>query len=284
MLSALDSTDPNTVVAGASKKLEDKEGEEKSDAGEDGKEEKAEEEQSPEDKIAAMKEAAKLAATADESSQNDESVGVIDNDFEETDDINEIPDSRTFLVRVSSRGMAIHWLDLGEYDPSDAVTAMGFLAPEVVARQNAVVMEPPAPQYYTQGMSFAGPPMQPMVPPQAQQYYYQMPGGQPQQQQYSAPQQQWPVQYAQQPIAAPGTVPVTAGEAAAQQQKQNQGLVDGGDANVQSQWQVVYPGQVFPYGGQSQGEQQDQLQDEVNGVSGLGAMGEEPDAKRLRSV
>lgn len=281
MLSALDSTDPNTVVAEPSKPLEGTEEEEnsKSENDDDARERMQEEEK------AALKEAAKLAATANESVEKDgEEVGTIDNDFAETDDICEIPESRTFLARVSYKGIAINWLDLGEYDPSDAAVAMGFIAPEAMRQSTAATMEPPPAPYYTQGMQQQQ--QQLNRPPHQQPYYYQVPRQQP-----YAGQQQWAAQYPpQQPVAA-GTVPVTAGEAAAQQQKQSHGVVEGDPNAPQGQWQMVYPGQMYGYSSHSHGEKPEHVPDEVEGMNGLeGDMepafvdGEQPNAKRYRSV
>jgi len=283
MLSALDSTDPSTVVAAASKPLDGKEeGEASEEAGEkeegDKEEGEKEEAEAKEDPSPAAKKAA-AAAAAIASPKADEDVGVIDSAFVETDDINAIPESRTFLARVSYKGMTIHWLDLADFDPSDASVAMGFVAPDM-ARQNNVV-DPAQAQYYAQAMGFNAQ-QQVAKPPQQPPYgYYQMPrGGQPQQA-YAA-QQQWPAQFSQQPGVAHGGAHVTAGEAAAQQQKQNQGAVEG-DPNSQGQWQMVYPGQMYGYPTASQGQQQPE-EGQAQHENGDADAGEEPDSKRFRSV
>lgn len=280
MLSALDSTDPTTVVADPSKPLDGKEeGEANGETDKDGKEEEAKEVSS-----ADKSEAAKEAATAQ---KEDEEVGTIDNDFVETDNINDIPESRTFLARVSYKGMTIHWLDLAEYDPSEATVAMGFIAPDGV-RQNAV-LDPQA-QFYAQAMGYTA--QQHVGKPQQPYYFPVQRGGQ---QQPAYPGQQWQGQYVPQPGA--GGAPVTAGEAAAQQQKQNHGAVEGDPNAQQGQWQVVYPGQMYgryaagpPQGGQQEEGQAQQEAAQENGIindldpAPVGGEGDEPDAKRFRQV
>jgi hypothetical protein len=259
MLSALESTDPSTVVAEPSKPLEGKEeGEANGDVGKDDKES---------EKPVAVK------ATASQKGQ-EEDTGVIENDFTETDDINDIPESRTFLARVSYKGMAIHWLQIADYEGPELAASFGI--PDAL-RQNAA-MDPAQAQYYAQTMGY---PLPQQVSKGQQAYYYQAPRvGQ---QQFAA--QQWPGQF-QHLVASPGMA-VTAGEAAAQQQKQNQGGAEG-DPNGQGQWQVVYPGQEYGYIPQEQLEQgpQENAQenDEEGGPAPVDAEGEEPDAKRFRSV
>ena len=224
MLSALDSTDPNTVVADPSKPLGTKtEGTTDGDAGKDD-EAKGDSSDKPE--------GGKGAATAVQKAEGAEDDGLIPfDDFTETDDINDIPESRTFLARVSYKGMSIHWLDLGEYDASEAGVAIAYVPPpptQSVPQQGAPI-DPNQAQYYAQ-MSYV--PQQ-----QTSKGYYYPPvphGGQQQQQPYPGQQQQWQAQYPQQQpgvALGPGMPPVTAGEAAAQQQKQSME----GDPNAQ-QW------------------------------------------------
>jgi len=279
MLSALESTDPSTIVADPSKPLDGKEeGGSNGDAGKDDAEEEAN------GTLSEKPEAAKETAAASEKGQDDEA-GMIDNDdFVETDDINEIPESRTFLARVSYKGTTIHWLRITDGDGSET---NGFsLSQDALAQQNALLkgapMDPAQAQYYAQAMGY-GAPQHAGKPPPQQPYYYQG------QQQQPYPGHQWPTQFPQRPDLPLGAVAVTAGEAAAQQQKQNQGAVDG-DPNGQGQWQMVYQGQLYGYG---QGEQseQGQLSHEAvqenghgGGMDPVGGEGEEPDAKRFRSV
>jgi hypothetical protein len=94
LLSALDQTDPSTVVAGASQKVENDEDQENASSGDD---------------------SLKRKAAEDASTAGSDTIAS-DGDWE-SDDINDIPESRTFLAKVSSRGSSIHWLDVGEYDP-----------------------------------------------------------------------------------------------------------------------------------------------------------------------
>lgn len=179
---------------------------------------------------------------------------------------------------------------------------MGFIAPESM-RQN-IAMEPPPVQYYTQAIGYPGQQQMPLGKPQQQlppqqAYYYPPMGpraGQPQQHQQPYPtQQQWPAPFPPpQPGASGVANSVTAGEAAAQQQKQNQSVVEADPNAQQGQWQMVYPGQMYGYA-QPQVEQpeQGQQQQELGAMNGLGgdmdsapvgAESEEPNAKRYRTV
>lgn len=97
MLSALDSTDPTTVVADPSKPLDGKGDAKKEDS-------KVTVQDAAAEAKEAAKEAAKLAATADSPDQK-QGGEMIGNDFKQTDDISQIPESRTFLAMVSYKGM-----------------------------------------------------------------------------------------------------------------------------------------------------------------------------------
>ena len=127
LLSALDQADPSTVVAGASRQV---------DNSNDGDEQLKDESE-------------KTTATTDEDSKpraEDTSTGAgsetISSDVEgEGDDINDIAESRTFLAKVSCRGSSIHWLDLVDYDSNDP---QHFEAPENAAA--AAAYPPPPPQ------------------------------------------------------------------------------------------------------------------------------------------
>jgi hypothetical protein len=281
MLSALESTDPNTVVADPSKPLGTKtDGTANGDAGKGDEakgdsSDKREDGNVPED-----------VYHKPEVSEDDDLIPF--DDFTATDDINDIPESRTFLARVSYKGMSIHWLDLGEYDPSEAGVAIAYVPPPTqAAPQQVAAVDPNQAQYCVQ-MGY---------PPQQQTpkgyYYPPVPHGG-QQQPYPGHQQQWQAQY---PQATPGMPPVTAGEAAAQQQKQNQTATEG-DPNAQ-QWVgggMMYPPQLYQnmhpgqYGVQNQGQVEQQENAEENESGGdaeptTAGEGEgEPDAKRFRSV
>lgn len=217
LLSALESTDPSTVVADPSQPVVNEK--------EEGEEEEKESSKKEATSEPAPKEQEALAADAgvdEKADANSEPVGVIDNNFEDTDDINDINENRTFLAKVSCHGMSIHWLDLAEFDPQD--TAYGFAPPlDVLRGANASGGPPQGDQAqfypYAQAMSYSVQQQQPMK--NQQQYFYQMQRqGQPNYGQQAAG---WPPpNYGQQ---------VTAGEAAAQQQKQQEG----------DQWQMMYP-------------------------------------------
>ena len=298
MLSALDSTDPSTVVADPSKPLDAKEEKETNEnSNKDGKEngsaeKEKEEEDAPEEK---SEEAEEAPSEKEGNARKGEAAGTIDSEFEETDDIRDIPESRTFLAKVSYKGISIHWLDLAEYEPSDTGVAMGFVAPDAM-RQASSGIDPNQAQYYAQAMGYTTQHHQEAIKSQ-QQYYYQM-RGQP------FPAQQWPTQYThqQEPGAAPpsNAAPVTAGEAAAQQQKQNQSAADGDQNGAASpgQWQMMYPPQMYQmqpgqFAGdpsQKQADHREVSQDngDLGGEMGPSSVGDEgdegPDAKRIRMV
>ena len=217
LLSALESTDPSTVVADPSKPVSVKE--EDSEEGE-GKE--------TSDKEVARKPAAKEPeassaagdARAEKANDDADPAGVIDSNFEETDDINDIAESRTFLVKVSCHGMSVHWLDLAEADPQEST--FGFAPPlDVLRGANASGTGiPPVdlPHYNPYAMGYTAQQQQMKT---HHQYLYQM-------------QRQAQQNYAQQAPAWPAPnygQPITAGEAAAaQQQKPQEG----------DQWQMMY--------------------------------------------
>lgn len=257
LLSALESTDPSTVVADPSKPAA--EAKEESEEDDDGKE--------TSDKEAGSKPAAKEPeapktgeASAEKANENGEPVGVIDSNFEETDDINDIAESHTFLVKVSCHGMSVHWLDLAELDPQDST--FGFAPPlDVLRGANASGTGiPPGDlaQYNPYAMGYAAQQQQLKT---HHQYFYQMQ----RQAQQNYAQQAWPPPiYGQQ---------ITAGEAAAQQQKQQEG----------DQWQMMYPPNNNMYHPQSDG----------HGGADMGGNDMEPapvdgdeghDAKRVRMV
>lgn len=97
LLSALDQTDPATVVAGPSQKVDSDEDQENTSIGDDSGNSKPK------------------VASEDASTAGSDTIG--SEADEESDDVNDISESRTFLAKVSSRGTSIHWLDVGEFDP-----------------------------------------------------------------------------------------------------------------------------------------------------------------------
>jgi len=131
LLSALDEADPSTVVAGACKPIDD------SDNGDD--EGKSEADKTDDD--------SKPRAEDTSTGGGSETIGS-DADGE-TDDINDIAESRTFMAKVSCRGSSIHWLDLAEFEAND-------------------------PQHYEpqENAAYAQPPPQPVDPSHPQAHYY----------------------------------------------------------------------------------------------------------------
>jgi hypothetical protein len=147
VLTALDQTDPNTVVAAPSQKVD-------SDT---------------EDSVAGGSKTNKDEASVAGSS-------TIGSEYDgDSDDINEIAESRTFLVKVSSQGTSIHWLDLAEYD---AINGGEGYAPGSTAEMPphphypGMPNEPPV-AYYPHGMDYAAVQHQNALKSH-QQYFFQM--------------------------------------------------------------------------------------------------------------
>lgn len=159
LLSALDQTDPTTVVAGASTKVDLDEDQENSSAGDE----------------------CKPKAYEDLSTAGSDTIAS-DADGE-SDDINDIPESRTFLAKVSSRGTAIHWLELADYDPQ-ADPSFVATVQEAQHFEPTAAPEHAAPYYHSMG--YAAQAHQNALKSH-QQYFFQM---QRQQQQHHHQQQQ----------------------------------------------------------------------------------------------
>lgn len=157
VLTALDQTDPSTVVAAPSQKI-DSDGE--GDSG-------------PEDSKTNGKDEASLAGSATIGSEADG----------ESDDINDIAPSKTFLVKVSCQGTSIHWLELGDFDIQGANEAYNTteMSPSLYAHTS---VDPQA-AYYAHGMDYAAAQHQNVLKTH-QQYFFQM---QQRQHQYHAPSQ-----------------------------------------------------------------------------------------------
>jgi hypothetical protein len=233
LLSALDQTDPSTIVAGASKKVESPEGNAKNgetgeakllDSGESKKlapSPASEEGKPPADTASAS---ASVAGSGTGASEVDA----------ESDDINEIADSRTFLVKVSCAGSSMHWLDLAEYDAAEAEPT--FEAPEPGYAQGGPAVIDPNQAYYNHAHFAAA--HQSQLKSQQQYFFQQL-----QQQQrlpYAPQQSHW-----QYPGYAVGgrhgeasPPPVTAGEAAAAQRQSM--LEDPAALAHQHAWQQYY--------------------------------------------
>jgi len=112
LLSALDAADPSTVVADPSKPVDEREDGEK-EGDKDG---------SPANKG----DGSTTATSPGEASVAESKASSIDRENvrpnkgksggEESDDINDIAESRTFLAKVNCQGTTIHWLELSEYE------------------------------------------------------------------------------------------------------------------------------------------------------------------------
>jgi hypothetical protein len=155
LLSALDQTDPNTIVAGASKKVDSDE-ETSSDK--------------PESK------------TDDVSAAGSETIASGDAESGDSDDINHVAESRTFLAKVSSRVSSIHWLDLSEFEPSQDPSAYQGEAPPDAATYGMPTSDHP--YFAAHSMGYAALQHQNALKSN-QQYFFQM--QQRQHQQYPPP-------------------------------------------------------------------------------------------------
>jgi len=218
LLSALDQTDPQTVVAGASKKVGD---EDEGDAGEAG---------DAEESTSATKVKAEESSTVGSETAGSEP-------DEDSDDINDIAESRTFLAKVSSRATSIHWLDLAEYDLNADQAYPGANPHEVQAPYPPpAAMAPGDPQaQYFHAMGYAAQQHQNALKSH-QQYFFQM---QQRQHYQQAPHTPW--QYNMGPGEQHHVV-ATAGEAAAAQAKRGP---EEGYPMPSQQWAVYY-GQGYP--------------------------------------
>ena len=253
LLSALDTADPSTVVAGPSKPLH---GDKKDD------EEKTQDSKD-DDKTASSPAnvGGQSDVTSPAESKTSESVeGMSENvkpedpqqksgSGDDGDNINDISESRTFLAKVCCKSTTIHWLDLAEYEGNDAA-GMHQMVP---AENPGYAMNPaqhPMPvqgvdpnqaQYYAHAAMGAYQHHHQNALKNHQQYYFQM---QQRHQHYAAQQAAWQAQYGQQPPPmqmppqapqpaqapppqdGPAPAPVTAGEAAAQQQKRSRQMAE----------------------------------------------------------
>lgn len=257
LLSALETTDPSTVVAAPSKLLSGNGQPENGNQAAEGQDVKTGEKEgaTPAGEPDSAKETPVIDAAAEiasggateEESTKGKKRKADGGDSDEGDDINDIADSRTFLAKVSCHGKSVHWLELAEFDANDANAVHGLVTPDAHMQATPGAagqsMNPPQQQYYAQAVGYAAQQHQHALKSH-QQYFFEM--QQRQQQQYAA-HSAWQAQYNQQPgMQAPGQphqpvagapapvqptsgastqpaqAPVTAGEAAAQQQKQGQ--------------------------------------------------------------
>ena len=173
------------------------------------------------------------------------------------DDINDIPESRTFLAKVSCKSTTIHWLELSEVEGSEGggntMAAMHNADPNVYGAVVPVPPDPNNPYYHHHAAAYQ---QQQAAAMKNHQQYFFPPQRYPNP--YAASHAAWQAHYNQQPPphmavhpshgqpltpthapAAPGTAPsaegspappqaVSAGEAAAQQQKRNRQMVEDG--------------------------------------------------------
>eukprot|EP00980_Cylindrotheca_fusiformis_P027978 scaffold22575_cov141-Cylindrotheca_fusiformis.AAC.9 len=235
LLSALDSADPATVVAAPSKPVEeDTVRKEESNDNEANKDEESK---------ASSPANAETEEKTDEVNDGDSTKKAPEKNGDwEGDDINDIAESRTFLAKVSCKSTSIHWLDLVESDGNDGSNVANMhLAqdPAMYGMGPGGPGMPVPPEHYYHPNLYASQQHQHALKLH-QQYNFHM---QRHPNQYPAP---WPPHYNQnhhmihgQPVsppAAPGGPPradgspngppVTAGEAAAQQQKRNREMPD----------------------------------------------------------
>jgi hypothetical protein len=252
LLSALDQTDPSTVVAGASKKVD----------GEHGDEEGNESAFALAQKPAAEVDEAGTKPKADVTNGGSQTIASDVND--EGDDINDIAESRTFLAKVSCRSTSINWLELNEQDVGEAAA---FPPPMVTGDSQGYPGgqpggDPNQAQYYSHAMGYTAQQHQNALKSQ-QQYFFQM--QQRQQQQYA--QAHWQHQYGHQ-MATPGQGEmtqqqgpnVTAGEAAAAaSSRRNQTTPDEAQQQQQQQQWAMY------YQQQQQQQQQGQYMPQQDG-------------------
>lgn len=202
MLSAVDSTDPTTVVAAPSKPLESEIGGVETAAATDDNNEEAV--NAGDGKNGEMEAKAGSSDKKDTSPPETKQPGPKTKKGREKsldekgDDINSIEETRTFLARVSCHANTIHWLELSDYDPSSAPTmnTEGHVQALNAAIRNpstgmAVSVDPS--QYYAQMASMGYTPQQIQAIVVQNQQYYQM-----HQQTYAAQHAAWQASYNQQ--------------------------------------------------------------------------------------
>jgi hypothetical protein len=287
LLSALDAADPTTVVAGASKPLDDeKEGGNDRERDDDAKDDFGDVKKgasSPTNAGGQDETASKASDSVDGGVENvkpERKPKSSTGDDEDGDDINDIAESRTFLAKVNCKSTSIHWLELAEYEANDSSGVRGMVPTEgadsyTPPHGTPKGVDPNHANYYAhaQVMGYA---QHQSALQNHQQYFFQM--QQRHQQHYAAQQAAWQAQYNQQGIMPGGQTPhhgqmspappqegstspapVTAGEAAAQQQRRNREMIEqaGGQHHQQQSQPPPQHGQQPHQGGQ-QGQQQQQ--------------------------
>ena len=256
LLSALETADPTTIVAGASKPVDEsgKKGGSKDEAA-------TPEEGSSKEATSPLTAGAQDEASAAESKTSDNNDG--DNvakqeDGRKTsggddgDDINDIPESRTFLAKVSCKSTTIHWLELSELEGAEGGNSMPSMHNADTNMYGVPVPPDPNNPYYHH---HAYQQQQAAAMKNHQQYFFQ-PQRYPNP--YAASHAAWQAHYNQQPPphmpmhpghgqpatptqaptpgaappadGSPAQPPVSAGEAAAQQQKRNRQMAEDGGA------------------------------------------------------
>ena len=267
LLSSLDAADPSTVVAGPSHPVEGaaeereqrlKQKQEQEDAKRDEKA-SVNKDESKDEKEGSNNQNEQAGDTKQEDKSSEAKVDPIPDDRtissdpgDQGDDINDIPESRTFLAKVSCRSISIHWLELSEFDSSEVASFP--VAPDPHGQYHSPGMVDPNALYYGHphqhpGMGYAAQQHQNALKSR-QQYFFQM--QQHHQQHYGQqppppppPPQAWPPAH----HYGDGT---TAGEAAAAQQQQQQ------PPPPPPQWAMYYPGHYppppVPEGGMPEGQ------------------------------
>jgi hypothetical protein len=125
----------------------------------------------------------------DKNARDDQTVLTINSDNGDPgDDINDIAESRTFLVKLSCRGISVHWLELSEYDSSENAPFPGQMQTETqqFVPGMAVPGMDPNMAYYNHNASYAAQQHQNALQSR-QQYFFQMQ----QQQQQFGKRQEW---------------------------------------------------------------------------------------------
>ena len=220
MLSAVESTDPSTVVAAPSKPIDGKceeegdvstegtnssqnceiniEGTEIEGGGDNSEEKKTEHSIAKVEPL--VNDNVPSAAKEEELRKSDKKKIPLSKKFlvdGEGDDTNDIDENRTFLAKVSCRSSSIHWLELAEYDPSSAPATMnseGHVQALNAAIRNPAVTMPVDPfQYYDQMAAMGYTPQQIQAVMMQNQHFYQM--QRQHQQHYAAQHAAWQAQY-----------------------------------------------------------------------------------------
>ena len=291
LLSTLDAADPSTVVAGSSQKVTD-------------------DSTNGEAKINAVDDSSRLNIDNDVPRSSD-TISSDPNDL--GDDINDIAESRTFLAKVSCRSTSIHWLEMAEYDASEAMPFAGA-APSDVGYPMGMggipshMMDPNQPlpmnSYYQPNMSYAAQQHQNDLKSR-QQYFFQMqqhqyhphssPGMQPAVWQQALP--PYPMMGPPGQLGDPSMSGVTAGEAAAAAKQRAAGQLAPPQQQQQQHWAMYYPqhGMMFPnvplegneqlldnQGGPSESDHRDEFQNPPDANTYDDGDDKEPDQKRPR--